>query len=77
MLPTRILGRTGLSVSQLGYGTMGLRGPKTWGVRVVDDAVAEQILNQVLDSGINFLDTAPDYGLAEERIGRFVGHRRQ
>jgi len=77
MLPTRVLGQTGLNVTQLGYGSMGLRGPKTWGVRVVGDADAERVLNAVLDLGINFIDTAPDYGLSEERIGRSIGHRRQ
>ena len=66
-----------MSVSQLGYGSMGLRGPKTWGVRVVSNAAAEQFLNLVLDSGINFIDTAPDYGVSEERIGRFISSRRQ
>ncbi len=75
-IPRRKLGRTGLPVSQLGYGTMGLRGPRTWGVRVVSDAEADRFLNQVLDAGINFIDTAPDYGVAEERIGRFIGPRR-
>jgi len=73
----RRLGRTGLEVTQLGYGSMGLRGPRTWGVRVVSDADAEQMLNSVLDAGINFIDTAPDYGVSEERIGRFIGTRRQ
>ncbi|MEW4452932.1 aldo/keto reductase [Bremerella sp. JC817] len=72
----RTLGKTGLSVTQLGYGTMGLRGPNTWGVRVVEDDAAERFLNLVLDSGINFLDTAPDYGVAEERIGRAISSRR-
>lgn len=57
----RVLGKTGLEVTQLGYGSMGLRGPKTWGVRVVDEAEAERALNGVLDAGINFIDTAPDY----------------
>ena len=76
MLPTVILGRTGLSVSCLGYGSMGIRGPKTWGVRTVDDEHAEKILNAVLDMGINFIDTSPDYGISEERIGRFLSTRR-
>ncbi|GAA4465679.1 aldo/keto reductase [Novipirellula rosea] len=75
-LPTRKLGRTGIEVTQLGYGSMGLRGPKTWGVRDVSDQDAESFLNLVLDSGINFIDTAPDYGASEERIGRFIGSRR-
>jgi len=76
MLPRHPLGRTGLQVSTLGYGSMGLRGPKTWGVRTVSDADAEAMLNAVLDAGINFIDTAPDYGVSEERIGRFIGTRR-
>ncbi len=76
-VPARLLGRTGLSVSVLGYGSMGLRGPKTWGVRVVSDESADQLLNTVLDRGINFIDTAPDYGISEQRIGRFIGTRRR
>ena len=51
------LGHTDLEVTQLGYGSMGLRGPRTWGVRVVDDEHAERMLNAVLDAGINFIDT--------------------
>ena len=76
MIPTKTLGRTGLEVTQLGYGSMGLRGPQTWGVRVVDDEAADRILNQVLDAGINFIDTSPDYGVSEHRIGRYLGTRR-
>lgn len=72
----RPLGNTGLEITQLGYGTMGLRGANTWGVRVVEDAAAERFLNRVIDAGINFLDTAPDYGLAEQRIGRALHARR-
>ncbi len=48
------LGRTGLEVTQLGYGSMGIRGPRTWGVRVVSEEDADAMLNLVLDSGINF-----------------------
>lgn len=70
------LGRTDMHVTRLGYGSMGIRGPRTWGVRDVDEAGAEAILNAVLDAGINFIDTSPDYGLSEERIGRFLGSRR-
>ncbi len=76
MLKKNRLGRTGMNVTQLGYGSMGLRGPKTWGVRVVDDLAADQFLNSVLDSGINFIDTAPDYGVSENRIGQFISSRR-
>jgi aryl-alcohol dehydrogenase-like predicted oxidoreductase len=72
----RTLGRTGLEVTQLGYGSMGLRGPRTWGVRVVGEEDADRFLNAVLDAGINFIDTSPDYGISEERIGRYIGSRR-
>ena len=72
----KILGRTGLEVSQLGYGSMGIRGPKTWGVRVVSEELADEFLNSVLDVGINFIDTAPDYGISEQRIGRYISSRR-
>ncbi len=70
------LGQTGLEVTSLGYGSMGIRGPKTWGVRVVNEQHAEQILNAVLDAGINFIDTSPDYGISECRIGKYISSRR-
>lgn len=76
MLTQKTLGRTGLQVTQLGYGSMGLRGPRTWGVRVVSDEAAERFLNSTLDAGVNFIDTAPDYGVSEERIGRYLSARR-
>ena len=73
----KTLGRTGLEVTQLGYGAMGIRGPETWGVRVVSEEQADRFLNAVLDAGINFIDTAPDYGISEARIGRYISARRR
>lgn len=70
------LGRTGLEVTQLGYGAMEVRGPRIWNGRAVTDEQAEHILNAVLDDGINFIDTSYDYGLSEEYIGRFISRRR-
>ena len=71
-LARRILGRTGLEITQLGYGTaLPELSQKDHG-----DRFAGELLNAVLDAGINFIDTAPDYGLSEERIGRFISHRR-
>ncbi len=72
----KILGRTELEVTSLGYGSMGIRGPNTWGVRVVSEKAADEFLNAVLDAGINFIDTSPDYGIAEERIGKYISSRR-
>jgi aryl-alcohol dehydrogenase-like predicted oxidoreductase len=54
---------------------MELRGEGVDG-RHVDPADATKLLNLVLDSGINFIDTAPDYGESEETIGRAIAHRR-
>ncbi|QHW35296.1 aldo/keto reductase [Paenibacillus rhizovicinus] len=71
-----VLGRTGLEVSRLGFGAMEIRGPRIWGGRPVTDGEAERILNAVLDAGINFIDTAYDYGLSEAYIGQFISHRR-
>ena len=73
-LPKRQLGRTGLQVTTLGYGAMELRGAPRG--RDVSDEQAERILNAVLDAGINFIDTSIDYGVAEERIGKYISHRR-
>jgi aryl-alcohol dehydrogenase-like predicted oxidoreductase len=73
-LPKRELGSTGLSATMLGYGAMELRGAPR--ARDISEAQAETILNAVLDAGINYIDTSIDYGLSEERIGRYIGHRR-
>lgn len=72
-LPKRTLGRTALEVTTLGYGAMELRGGRG---RDISEQQAEAVLNAVLDSGINLIDTSPDYGLSEERIGRYIAHRR-
>jgi len=73
-LPRRQLGRTGLDVTMLGYGAMELRGAPS--ARDISEGRAETVLNAVLDAGINYIDTSIDYGLSEERIGRYIGHRR-
>jgi aryl-alcohol dehydrogenase-like predicted oxidoreductase len=73
-LPTRTLGRTGFEVTTLGFGAMELRGlPRG---PDLSDRDAERLLHEVLDSGINFIDTSIDYGSSEERIGKFISHRR-
>jgi aryl-alcohol dehydrogenase-like predicted oxidoreductase len=59
----------------LGYGAMEIRGAPRG--RDVTDEQAETILHAVLDSGINYIDTSIDYGLSEERIGRYIGDRRR
>lgn len=75
-LTKRVLGRTGLEVTPLGYGAMEVRGSRIWGGRPVTEQQAETILNAVLDAGINFIDTANDYGRSEEFIGKYLSTRR-
>ena len=73
-LATTTLGRTGLEVTRLGFGALELRklAPGTATTR----PDAHRLLNAVLDAGVNFIDTAPDYGFSEELIGEAIGHRR-
>ena len=73
-LPRRMLGRTGIEVTVLGFGAMELRGAPR-GPEVSDED-AGKLLNAVLDAGINFIDTSIDYGQSEERIGKFIAGRR-
>jgi len=76
----RELGRTGLCITRLGFGAFkigrntGIKYPA--GYDLPDERAVERLLNEVLDLGIAYIDTAPAYGLSEERIGRAIGHRR-
>src|SRR5580658_6765705 len=70
----RTLGLTGADVTILSYGAMELRGQPR-GPEIAEQD-AGRLLNAVLDSGINLIDTSPDYGRSEELIGRYVGQRR-
>ena len=67
------LGRTGMKVSVLG---LGLAEIPRHDDSSSDVDVAGRVLNNALDNGINFLDTAACYGETEEMIGRTVSHRR-
>ena len=62
-----MLGRTGLDVTRLGYGAAHRR--------AMSMEHADRLLNAVLDSGINLIDTSDDYGNSEELIGRYISHR--
>ncbi len=66
MVPRKPLGRTGVEISVVGLGCMGLPAE--------DDAVSFRAMAHALDRGINFFDTADRYGdgANEETIGRFL-----
>lgn len=76
----RRLGRTGLSVSRIGWGTVKLGRDR--GVSYLEDFAlpdedeAVGIVHAMLDLGITLIDTAPAYGLAEARLGMAMGARR-
>jgi aryl-alcohol dehydrogenase-like predicted oxidoreductase len=57
-MKSRIFGRTGRSVSEIGFGAWAIGG--AWGN--VDDGDAVAALNAALDSGVTFIDTADVYG---------------
>jgi aryl-alcohol dehydrogenase-like predicted oxidoreductase len=65
----RVLGKTGLAVSEIGLGTWQVGG--TWG-QPFDDGLADRILDEAAEAGITFVDTADVYsdGLSERAVGR-------
>ena len=67
----RTLGRTGLKVSELGFGAWEIG----WTPPDEGDEVG-QLLNRALDIGINFIDSSAAYRWSEELIAKYVGHRR-
>lgn len=67
----RTLGRTGLEVSEIGYGAWGIGG-KQWQGGTDDESV--RALRRAFDLGLNFIDTALAYGdgHSEQLVGRVV-----
>jgi len=65
----RPLGRTGLTVSEIGYGAWGI-GQSSWIGATEDESVAA--LHRAIELGVNFVDTARGYGESERIVGRVV-----
>lgn len=65
----RKLGRTGLTVSEIGLGCSGF-----WGDKLFSDAKALRIVHTAFERGVNFFDTGSNYSNfnAEPRLGRAV-----
>jgi aryl-alcohol dehydrogenase-like predicted oxidoreductase len=72
----RLLGRTGLRVSEIGFGAWGI-GAKQW--IGAADAESIQALNRAMDLGLNLIDTALAYGdgHSEKLVGQAVKSRRE
>ena len=77
IIEKRSLGRTGLKVSRLALGTAALG--MDYGITSSEDKTSSRrkrgvaTIQFALESGINFFDTAPGYGDAEQLIGEVVG----
>jgi len=69
----RQFGKTGLSVSEIGYGTWGIGGSMWIGARE-DESV--RALRRAIESGVNFIDTARGYGESERIVGKVVREHR-
>ncbi|HTA40927.1 MAG TPA: aldo/keto reductase [Bryobacteraceae bacterium] len=67
-MPTRILGRTGQTVSAIGLGGWHL------GIKRVDAKLADRIMRSAAEGGINFFDNSWDYndGESEKRMGKVL-----
>ena len=72
-LPTRVLGKTGISMSLLGFGTAPA------GKRLTHRE-AVHLFEAALNAGVQYFDTAPEfagYGKAQERLGHLLKRRRR
>ena len=74
---------TGKSVSVLGLGTVkfgrnqGIKYPGGDGFSLPSDQDISSLLDLCIERGINLIDTAPAYGVSEERLGKLFGKRRK
>jgi aryl-alcohol dehydrogenase-like predicted oxidoreductase len=70
---TRVLGKTGYKVSEIGFGAWAIGG--SWGDVAEDDAIAA--VHAALDSGVTFIDTADVYGdgRSEKIIAKVLSER--
>ena len=69
---TRRLGDTGLELSTVGFGGWAIGGPWRFGWGAVDDDESVAAIRHAVEQGVNWVDTAPAYGLghSEEVVGR-------
>ena len=80
LMQRRPVAQTGITISPLGLGTVkfgrnqGVKYPQ--GFELPSDNEVRDLLALGFDLGINLLDTAPAYGLSEERIGKLLPNSR-
>ena len=73
-MKTRVLGRTGVPVSEIGFGAWGIG--KTFWIGA-DDAESMRALDRAIDLGVDFIDTALGYGRghSESLVGQVIRER--
>jgi aryl-alcohol dehydrogenase-like predicted oxidoreductase len=67
----RILGRSGLRVSEICLGTMMLGMEASWRP-TADEAASRKVYEAYREAGGNFIDTANVYGASEERLASMI-----
>ncbi len=72
-LPHRPLGKTGVQVPIIGYGTAPLGKIKVMDAPLINKSA--RLLNHAIDQGITYLDTSPDYG-SQPKLGEVMKSRR-
>ena len=72
-LPQRPLGKTGVEVPIIGYGTAPLGKIKIMDAPLLNKSA--KLLNHAIDKGITYLDTSPDYG-SQPKLGEVMKTRR-
>ncbi len=76
----KVLGNTGVIVSELCFGSMGFGGTEMWkNVGQIQQKEADNLVSLAIDGGINFFDTANIYsnGASEQMLGKALGTRRK
>jgi aryl-alcohol dehydrogenase-like predicted oxidoreductase len=66
----RTMGKTGYKVSEIGFGTLQFGG--LWAAQSDEDSI--KALNAAIEKGVNFVDTAGEYGngKSERIIGKVI-----
>lgn len=70
MMLVRPYGTTGIQLPVLGLGAIQV------GDEQLDEQEAANLLHAAIDAGVALIDTAPSYGISEQRIGRHLASRR-
>jgi aryl-alcohol dehydrogenase-like predicted oxidoreductase len=68
-LPVRVLGKTGVRVTAVGFGA--------WKFYMIPEDTAARLVDAAVNAGINYVDTAHDYFESERILGRALRGKRQ